>query len=117
MSANSITISFSVENVALADVMLTPTRAYYRFATTDTREDGEIPCSNPPDIFDKIIHALNNFDAEPMPQEVKCSAIISYDDNSQIIYNNNNISQSAYSSLINILPQISDEFMFIRGFR
>ena len=117
MSINSITITFSVKETARADVLLTTTRVYYRFATIDTCEEGEIPCNNTLDIFDRIIFALTTHDVTPMPHDVMCSITISNKDYPQINYNNNNISQSAYNSLINIISQICDEFMFIRGFK
>lgn len=117
MSTNSITITFSVKETARADVLFTNSRAYYRFATIDTCEEGEIPCNNTLDIFDRIISALTSHDAEPMPHDVMCSVTISNEDSQTIKYNNNSISQSAYNSLINIISQICTEFMFIRGFK
>lgn len=106
-----------VKNSARADVMLTHSRAYYRFATTDTCEDGEIPFNNALEIFNKIIQTLNTFDFESMPNDVQCAVTISDEDNTHLEYNNNNISQSAYNSLINILSRIGNEFIFIRGFK
>lgn len=117
MSINSISISFSAKDTARADVMLTTTRAYYRFATIDSCEEGEIPFNNALENFSKIKQALNSSDAEPMPQDVKCAVRISDIYNTHIEYNNNNISQSAYNSLINITSRINDEFTFIRGFK
>lgn len=117
MSIKSISITLSVENTARADVMLTDSRAYYRFATIDTCEEGEIPCKNIPDVLDKINLALNTHATEPMPQDVKYIVTIAIDNNNQFKYDNNNISLLAYRSLINILSQINDEFIFIRGFK
>ena len=117
MSINTITISFSVENTARADVMLTNSRVYYRFATVDTCEEGEMPCENATEIINKISETLNTPDSELMPQDVKCSVIISNADNSKTEYNNNDISLASYNSIINILSRIGDEFMFIRGFK
>ena len=117
MTIKSFSITLSVENTARADVMLTSSRAYYRFATIDTCEEGDIPYENIVEVFDKIGQALDSNDSKPMPSDVKCIISITNDDNSNNEYNNQNISLSAYNNLINILSRISDEFMFIRGFK
>lgn len=117
MTIKSFSITLSVENTARADVMLTSSRAYYRFATIDTCEEGDMPYENIVEVFNKISHALTSNDSEPMPSDVKCIISITNDDNSNNEYNNQNISLSAYNNLINILSRISDEFMFIRGFK
>ena len=117
MTINSFSITLSVENTARADVMLTSSRAYYRFATIDTCEEGDMPYENAVEVFDKINQALSTTDSEPMPIDVKCIISIINKDKTKTDYNNQNISLSAYNSLINILSRISDEFMFIRGFK
>lgn len=117
MTIDSITITFSVENTARADVMLTNSRVYYRFATIDTCEEGEMPCENGNEIISKITQSLNTTDNELMPQDVKCLVIITNNDNSKIEYKNDTITLDTYNSLINILSRIGDEFMFIRGFK
>ncbi len=117
MSITSITISLSVENTARADVLLTTTRAYYRFATIDTCEEGEMPYENSCDVFNKIEQTLASHSTTAMPQDVKCAVSITNNDNSKKDYNNSNISLSTYNSLINILSRISDDFLFIRGFK
>lgn len=117
MTIDTITISFSVEDTARADVMLTNSRVYYRFATIDTSEEGEMPCENANEIISKMTQSLATTDNNLMPQDVKCSVIITKNDNSKIEYNNDTITLDAYNSLINILSHIGDEFMFIRGFK
>ncbi len=117
MSISTISISLSVENVARADVLLTTTRAYYRFATIDTCEEGDMPYGNACNIFNKIEQTISTHSATEMPQDVKCVITITNDDGSKNDYNNSNISMPSYNSLINILSRISDEFMFIRGFK
>ena len=117
MTIDSITITLSVENTARADVMLSSLRAYYRFATIDTCDEGDMPYENAVEVFDKINQALSTTDSEPMPNDVKCIISIINKDKTKTDYNNQNISLSAYNSLINILSRISDEFMFIRGFK
>lgn len=117
MSISTISISLSVENVARADVLLTTTRAYYRFATIDTCEEGDMPYGNACDVFNKIEQAIATHSTTQMPQDVKCVITITNDDDSKNNYNNSNISLYSYNSLINILSRINDEFMFIRGFK
>ena len=116
MPTSSVIISFSVENVARADILLTSSRAFYRFATSDTGEDGSVPYNNLDDTISTILDMLTNLDGDLMPSDVKCEVIINAN-NSKTTYNNSNISQSCYNSLITLLSQISDEFTFIRGFK
>ena len=40
-----LTVMMRVADVARADIALTPDRIYYRFATDDSIEDGELPAS------------------------------------------------------------------------
>ena len=117
MSIKSISISLYVKDTARADVLLSLSRAYYRFATIDSCEDGEIPFDNAIEIFHKIKLALNTFDSTPMPKDIICNVTLSKNDDSQHEYNNNNISHSTYNSLITILSHINEEFTFIRGFK
>ena len=116
MFTTSITISLSVDNVARADIHLTPSRAYYHFATSDTCEDGAVPCSNLNETISNILDILSSNDQNPMPSDVKCEVIIN-SNNLETRYDNSNISLHCYNSLISILFKISDEFTFIRGFK
>lgn len=115
MSIESISITFSVENTARADVMLTSSRIYYRFATIDTCEEGDIPF-NDIELIRRIEQTIQTSDSVLMPCDVKCNITISTK-NSEQMFDNNNISLTTYNSLINILSRISDEFLFIRGFK
>ena len=116
MPTSSVIISFSVENVARADILLTSSRAFYRFATSDSGEEGSVPYNNLDDTISTILDMLTNLNGDLMPSDVKCEVIINAN-NSKTTYNNSNISQSCYNSLITLLSQISDEFTFIRGFK
>ncbi len=115
MSIESISITFSVENTARADVMLTSSRIYYRFATIDTCEEGDIPF-NDIELIKRIEQTIRTSDSELMPCDVKCNITINTKSSEQM-FDNNNISLTTYNSLINILSRISDEFLFIRGFK
>ena len=42
MEIKRLTIMLRVADVARADIMLVPERVYYRFATEDSLEDGEL---------------------------------------------------------------------------
>lgn len=117
MTIDSVTITFSVENTARADVMLTNSRVYYRFATVDTCEEGEMPCSETEDIIDKIADSINDGNDEPMPQDVKCVVSFNHNDSAKTTFDNNSITLASYNAIINILSRIGDEFMFVRGFK
>ncbi len=117
MTTESIYITIAVDNTARADVLLTSSRAYYRFATTDTCEEGEMPYCNSAEIFDSINQTLSTNEQEPMPHDVKCIVTITSNGNNKTKYDNENISLTAYNLLINTLSRISDEFMFVRGFK
>ena len=116
MPTSSVIISFSVENVARADILLTSSRAFYRFATSDTGEEGSVPYNNLDDTISTILDMLTNLDGDLMPSDVKCEVIIN-SNNLETRYDNSNISLHCYNSLISILFKISDEFTFIRGFK
>ena len=118
MTANTLTISLSVENVARADIQFNSSRVYYRFATIDTCEDGSIPYNDTDNTIAQITQQLlTNSDIDLMPKDVLCEISISLNNNIINTFNNSNISRTAYDSLINILSRISDEFIFIRGFK
>lgn len=116
MQYHSITATFSVEGTARADIMLTTSRVYYRFATADTCEEGEIPFTQLDEVASFINQALSSASNNLMPTDVSCSITLT-NDNEKIDYNNSCISHSAYNSLINIFAQISEEFIFIKGFK
>ena len=112
----SITATFSVEDTARADIILNASRAYYRFATTDSCEEGEIPFAQLSETASHIIQVLDTDSNKPMPTDVYCKiTIVTNEENT--VYDNSNISHSAYNSLINIFARISEEFIFIRGFK
>ena len=117
MTTNSVTITFSVENTARADVMLSNSRVYYRFATVDTCEEGEMPCSETEEIIDKITQSINDGNGEPMPIDVKCIVTIIHDDGAKTTFDNSSITLASYNALINILSHIGNEFMFVWGFK
>ena len=117
MQIESISVTFSVENTARADMMLTSSRVYYRFATIDTCEEGEMPYDDAIETINKINISLTPSEGEAMPQDVKCTVDISYIDGSKKKYDNNNINLDSYNSIINIISRISEEFLFVRGFK
>ena len=117
MIAYTLTISLSVENVARADIQFNSSRIYYRFATIDTCEDGAIPYNDTDNTIAQITQLLTCSDEESMPNDVVCKISISLNNDIISTFNNSNISRAAYNSLINILSRISDEFIFIRGFK
>ena len=116
MTIKSISITWAVPDTARADVMITSSRAYYRFATVDTCEEGELPCPLANTLFDKITNALNDNMVELMPTDVKHCISIEHD-TTIIRYDNSLISLQAYNFIINLLSQLGDEFSFISGFK
>lgn len=102
-------------DTARADVLITPSRAYYRFATADTCEEGDLPCPTSGTLFDEITNALNDNNGDLMPTDVKHSVTIDYGSTVQE-YNNTRISLKSYNFIISRISQLGDEFAFIRGF-
>lgn len=117
MAANSISISISVTDVARADILIITNRIYYRFATTDTAEEGELPYNNTTPIIEQLELSLLSPTTNPLPDDVKFHAVIKYQStNDDIIIKNNMISTATFNSIIKQLSNICDEFIFFKGF-
>lgn len=105
----------SVADRARADVTLTPDKVYYRFATEDTLEDGELP-GKYPDVFGSFaLKLLGSFRAG-----VGVSA--STDPVRFTLFVNNTkaipevLNDTTLREFINLLANAFDEFDFLRGF-
>lgn len=116
MTFKSISITWVVPNTARADVMITSSRAYYRFATSDTCEEGDLPCSITDTLFNEITQALNDNGNDLMPTDVRHAITIEYDTATKE-YDNSHISLKTYDFIINRISQLGEEFTFVRGFK
>lgn len=59
-SVDRLTVMLSVPDVGRADVAMTADKTYYRFATDDSIEDGELPGLHER-FSDAVLHALEAF--------------------------------------------------------
>ncbi|MFG6386067.1 MAG: hypothetical protein K1V80_06305 [Muribaculaceae bacterium] len=110
---NRITLMIKVEDVARADIMITPERTYYRFATDASIEDGELAAvENFNNVVSKLIDAAIPLDDErPLPENVKLQVFV-----------NNRLSpekptEESLRRVINAVAPLSPEFSFIEGFK
>ena len=97
-----------VEDVARADIMLTPERTYYRFATDASIEDGELAAVGDFDgVASKLIDAAMPLDNErPLPEDVKLQLFV-----------NNRLSPEKPRRVINTVAPLAPEFSFVEGFK
>ena len=108
-----LTLMLRVADTARADIALTPERVYYRFATEETIEDGELPA--PKDDFgglvESIVGDVEAKDGEtPLGNEMKVEIFI---DNR---VSGVNVSEQSLRRLVNRLKCVAEEFAFLRGF-
>lgn len=108
-----LTIMMHAGDVARADMALTPERIYYRFATDESIEDGELPPAKEDFnlLSDRLVAALTANDGE---QDLA-------DDMSVKIFINNRlsdirISEASMRRLVAELRSVAEEFAFLGGF-
>lgn len=108
-----LTLMLMATDTARADIALTPDRIYYRFATDESIEDGELPGSK--EDFDGLCRRLlsnaTSRDTEtPLSDEIKLS--IFTDNRATDI----KVSEQSLRRLVNELRAIAEEFAFLGGF-
>lgn len=108
-----LTIMMRVADTARADIALTPERIYYRFATDDTIEDGELPA--PKEEFgvlaESIVSDAEGKDGEsPLGNDMKVEIYI---DNR---VSGIKVSEQSLRRLVNCLKSVAEEFAFLGGF-
>lgn len=108
-----LTLMVRASDTARADIALTPERIYYRFATDESIEDGELPGTK--EDFDKFCHrlldnAVAREDETPLADEIKLSI---FTDNRT---NNFKASEQSLRRIVNDLKSIAEEFAFLGGF-
>lgn len=108
-----LTIMMRVADTARADIALTTDRIYYRFATEETIEDGELPA--PKEEFGVLAENIVK-DAESKDGETLLG-----DDVKIEIYVDNRVSgikvsEQSLRRLVNCLKCVAEEFAFLGGF-
>lgn len=104
----------SVEGTARADVMLTADRTYYRFATVDSVEDGELP--GHPDTFDafagELLAVFNDSTSDGAPIDpVRFTIFVNSTRVTPLTLNNDTL-----RTFIEKMARYAEEFAFMRGF-
>lgn len=110
---NRLTIMMGVADIARADVALTPDRIYYRFATDESIEDGELPGAKEDfgTITDDLLTAVSAKDDEqPLSEGVKVTIFV--DNHLSGI----KVSEESLRRLVGRLRQVAEEFAFLGGF-
>ena len=108
-----LTLMVRAADTARADIALTPDRIYYRFATDESIEDGELPGTK--EEFDsfccRLLDSVAAREAEtPLADEIKLS--IFTDNHTTDI----KVSEQSLRRMVNELKAIADEFAFLGGF-
>ena len=112
MTDQRITLMFKVEDTARADLALTPSRSYYRFATEGSIEDGELGAvDNFDTVMAEVINAAMPREGEtPLPSDVKFQLFV-----------NNRLApepptQQALRRVVAAVFPLHEEFAFLKGF-
>ena len=116
----SIELSFLVPNTAKAEMLITPSRIFYCFATCDTREDSELPISADQfvELSSKIDEALTVAHEVAQPIDgMQCHVKISNGGDLVTTYDNSTLSLATVRNIISALTRFSEDFIFLRGFR
>lgn len=108
-----LTIMLRVDDSARADMALTPERIYYRFATDDSIEDGELPPAKKD--FDALQHDLITA-ATALPDERKLGPEVKVEIFVQNRLQPISVSEQSLRRLVAALGAIADEFAFLGGF-
>lgn len=110
---NRLTVMMRISDVARADIALTADRIYYRFATDDSIEDGELPPAKEDFniLADRLVSDLKANENEcAINSEVKVDIFV----NNRL--SDINISEESLARFISRLCSLADEFGFLRGF-
>ena len=112
MDINRLTLMLRVTDVARADIMFTPERIYYRFATEDSLEDGELaPLSDFAVTTSSLVEvAKGRANETPLAQNVLMQVFVNNRLSSEAA------SEQSLSRLIRALLPITAEFQFLQGF-
>lgn len=109
------TLMISVRDKARADIAISADRIYYRFATEDTADEGDLP--GPGEQLELLVARLND-----ALRPVEGEAPITDNDFSAKLFVDNklqpnlNLTSGAVRRLANLLRARDDAFAFILGF-
>lgn len=108
-----LTIMVAVSDTARADIALTPERIYYRFATDEAIEDGELPAAKE-DFTTLAVRILSNVTArdneKALPDDVRLTIFVN-NRKSDIT-----VSEESLRRMVDELHAVADEFTFLKGF-
>ena len=109
------TLMISARDKARADIAISADRIYYRFATEDTADEGDLP--GPGDEFDlfvaRLVEALSPKDGEATITDAYFSARLFIDNKLQPGFK---LSPESLRRASNLLRTRDDAFAFINGF-
>lgn len=103
----------AVADMARADIALTPERIYYRFATDESIEDGELPAAKEDfgALAAKILSSAEaRADESPLGDGVKVTVFV---DNR---VTDIKFSEQSLKRMVSDLRNIAEEFAFLAGF-
>lgn len=108
---NKLTLMFAAGDIARADILLSPDRIYYRFATDDSIEDGQLP----PYSGDFATLAADIVSSLPVGKNAADGSV------KMTLFVDNKLSgvtseAEAIRRTVDRLCDVADEFAFLRGF-
>lgn len=108
-----IAVMLMMEDTARADILFTPDRTYYRFATDASIEDGELKAVGD---FETLATAISlaiasGKDEKALPRDMKVQVFV---DN---VLQKFVASEDSMGRIIDIIVPLHAEFAFIQGFR
>lgn len=111
MASDSITIMLMVDDEARADILVTRTRTYYRFATDSSIEDGELAAVADFDATAAAIaQAMATGGSRPLPADVKMQYFVN---NRQRQFTQ---TEETLRAVVDAMMPIAAEFAFLCGF-
>lgn len=109
-----ITFMLKIDDNARADVAMTSEKTYYRFATVDTLEDGELPGMGEQfaTFAEKLLSTFNaGVGTTGSIEPVKFTIFVNNRVATPVILNNDTL-----RTFVNMLAEVHDEFGFLTGF-
>ena len=108
-----LTLMLKVADEYRADIALTADRIYYRFATDESSEDGELPPAKE-NFGDLLMSIVNEATARPDEDELSPEVKVSVFLDNRI--SDIKISEQSLRRMVERLRDVAEEFAFLAGF-
>ncbi len=106
-----LTLMFAAGDIARADILLSPDRIYYRFATDDSIEDGQLPPYKG-DFAELVTDIISSLPANTNIAGDNVKMTVFIDNKLSVITSDVDTIRKTVARLCDV----ADEFAFLRGF-